>query len=284
MKSGKISAKKIRRGKTGQCLLLLSVVIFTICSIRLGAVCLKYRAAEHEYREIAAIAVPDDVPEIAPVAIPESGARIPEINGVLAPAIDFKKLSALNSDLVGWIEIPALEISYPVVQAHDNDTYLNQTFNGGDNSAGCIFMDFRNASELTDRNTILYGHNMKNGAMFGKLKNYREKETAEMGAVFFYSTPVTAFLCEVISCRTVSASDEEYPIQFNDNEEFMEYTEKIRRESLQTFETAVSEDDRLITLSTCCGKDAVRFVVQARVSAQNTSCQTTGVHQTAAPY
>ncbi len=63
----------------------------------------------------------------------------------------------------------------------------------------------------------------------------------------------------------------------------MEYTEKIRRESLQTFETAVSGADRLITLSTCCGNDAVRFVVQARVSAKNPACRTARGHQAAAP-
>ena len=261
-------------------LFFLAIGMFTICGVRLGAVCSSYRAAEKEYRDAMAAAAPGKVPEPVTENIPEvtpateSGAGKPD--GEFISSIDFRKLSGINPDIVGWLEIPALEISYPVVQAGDNSTYLKRTFYGNKNDAGCIFMDFRNDPGVTDRNTILYGHNMKNGTMFGKLKKYRDEETAKNGRVFFYSTPESVFQCEILSCRTVSASTEEYPVEFRDSLEFMEYTGRARQESGCSFETAISEKDRLITLSTCSGEDAKRFVVQARIAPERTAMKSFG--------
>lgn len=261
-------------------LLFLAIGVFTICGAHLAAVCLSYRAAEKEYREAMAAAAPGKVPEPVTEKIPEvtpaagSGAEKPD--GEFISSIDFGKLSEINPDIVGWLEIPALEISYPVVQAGDNSTYLKRTFYGNKNDAGCIFMDFRNDPGLTDRNTILYGHNMKNGTMFGRLKKYQDEETAKNGRVFFYSTPESVFQCEILSCRTVSASEEEYPVEFRDSLEFMEYIGRARQESGCLFETAISEKDRLITLSTCSGEDAERFVVQARIAPARTAMKSFG--------
>ena len=78
--------------------------------------------------------------------------------------IDFESLDAVNSDIIGWIRIGALDISYPVAQSEDNDYYLHRTFEKKDNFAGCIFVDFHNSSQFTDPNTIVYGHNMKDGS------------------------------------------------------------------------------------------------------------------------
>ncbi|MFR3321064.1 MAG: sortase domain-bontaining protein [Lachnospiraceae bacterium] len=75
----------------------------------------------------------------------------------------------MNSDIVGWLRIRALDISYPVVQGKDNDYYLHRTFEKTDNFAGCLFVNSYNMGDFTDQNTIIYGHNMKNGSMFGKL-------------------------------------------------------------------------------------------------------------------
>ncbi|MCI7796014.1 MAG: class B sortase [Lachnospiraceae bacterium] len=261
-------------------LLSLAIGVFTICGVRLGAVCLSYRAAEKEYREVMAAAAPWKAPETAEEdgseVLSETAGRTGKPDGEFISSVDFRKLSGINPDIVGWLEIPALEISYPVVQAGDNSMYLKKTFYGNKNDAGCIFMDFRNDPGVTDRNTILYGHNMKNGTMFGKLKKYRDEETAKNGRVFFYSTPESVFQCEILSCRTVSASEEEYPVEFRDSLEFMEYTGRARQESGCSFETAISEKDRLITLSTCSGEDAERFVVQARIAPAHTAMKSFG--------
>ena len=92
------------------------------------------------------------------------------------PEVDFEELQKMNSDVIGWIEVEAIpEISYPIVRGEDNDYYLHRTFKKANNSAGSIFVDYRNGQYFGDCNTIVYGHNMKNGSMFGKLKWLTEK-------------------------------------------------------------------------------------------------------------
>ena len=83
------------------------------------------------------------------------------------PEIDFEALKDKNQDFRYWLYIPALELNYPVAQGADNEAYLYKTFEGEKNSAGCIFMDAGNSPDLSDRNTVIYGHNMKNRTMFG---------------------------------------------------------------------------------------------------------------------
>ncbi|MBR1524335.1 MAG: class B sortase [Lachnospiraceae bacterium] len=83
---------------------------------------------------------------------------------------DFEKLYEINQDLVCILSIPSLDLMYPVVQSTDNVKYLNTTFEGNRNPAGCLFIDYENSRDMTDANTYIYGHNMKNGSMFGSLK------------------------------------------------------------------------------------------------------------------
>ena len=81
----------------------------------------------------------------------------------------------MNPNVIGWIEIPGLSISYPVVQGTDNAYYLHHLFTGEYNSSGSIFADWHNQPDFADPNTIVYGHNMKNGSMFGTLSHYQDQ-------------------------------------------------------------------------------------------------------------
>lgn len=89
----------------------------------------------------------------------------------------------------GWLYIEALDISYPVVQGPDNDTYLHTTYEGTSNFAGSIFLDYQNQDDFSDGNTIVYGHNMKNLSMFGKLKQMKEQEKYRDSVYFWMLTP-----------------------------------------------------------------------------------------------
>ncbi|MCC8102296.1 MAG: class B sortase [Clostridiales bacterium] len=91
-------------------------------------------------------------------------------------SIYWDALSASYDDCVAWIQIPAVEISYPVMQAEDNDYYLHRSPDGNYIYAGSIFMDYQNDSYLEDYNTVIYGHNMRDGSMFAKLKQFRDSE------------------------------------------------------------------------------------------------------------
>lgn len=101
-------------------------------------------------------------------------------------SINFSALVTTNPDTIGWIYIPTLDLSYPIVQSHDNDDYVHASFNGTESKAGCIFNDCRVVVPFSQK-TILYGHNMKNGTMFHGLFEI-EKDPSKHPDVWIYQT------------------------------------------------------------------------------------------------
>ena len=118
-------------------------------------------------------AVPKEDREI-PVAMEPQGNAVPE-----RMKVDWDGLRAANPDVVAWLYVPMTGISYPVVQGGTNDEYLHKSFTGEYRYAGAIFLDSENAKSFTDRNTILYGHNMRDGSMFASLNSLSEEAFAK---------------------------------------------------------------------------------------------------------
>ncbi len=178
--------------------------------------------------------------------------------------IDFDSLLAINTDVVGWLEMEAIDISYPIAQGGDNNYYLHHTIQKTDNFAGSIFLDFENHSNFGDRNSIVYGHNMKNGSMFGILRKYREQETWDTSKYFWIYTPNYIYKYEIFSCAEVDKLSDDYRITFTDREDFEAYLERVKGQSLIANDTEVEYGDTIVTLSTCTGNDATRFIVQGK--------------------
>lgn len=178
--------------------------------------------------------------------------------------IDFASLEAINSDVIGWIEMEAIDISYPVVQGTDNNYYLHRTIQKTDNFAGTIFMDFQNHKNFGDRNSILYGHNMKNGSMFGMLKKYREQETYDKSPYFWIYTKDFIYKYEIYSCAEVDQYSQDYQITFQDRASFEEFLNRTKNQSAIETGVDVEYGDTVITLSTCTGNDTTRFIVQGK--------------------
>ena len=178
--------------------------------------------------------------------------------------IDFARLEAINSDVIGWIEMEAIGISYPVVQGTDNNYYLHRTIQKTDNFAGTIFMDFQNHKNFGDRNSILYGHNMKNGSMFGLLKKYREQETYDKSPYFWIYTEDFIYKYEIYSCAEVDQYSKDYQITFRTRESFEDFLTRTKNQSAIDTGVDVKYGDTVITLSTCTGNDATRFIVQGK--------------------
>ena len=149
-----------------------------------------YKAASDEYdslrqyasEEVNATETAEKVSDIKPIELEEAEERkelksnenredFPEME------VDFKALREKNPDTVGWLYVGSCGISYPILQGEDNDYYMNHTFEGTVNSSGAIIMDYRDDKYLKDWNTFIYGHNMKNGSMFGSLKKLLKDET-----------------------------------------------------------------------------------------------------------
>ena len=185
---------------------------------------------------------------------------------VVSNPIDFEELEAVNEDIVGWLRISALDISYPVVQGTDNDFYLHRTFEKEDNFAGCIFLNADNKSDFTDQNTIVYGHNMKNGSLFGKLKDFREEEDFNKSKYFWMFTDDLIYQYRIFSACVVNKTGLTYQTFFVNNE-FDEFVNAAYESSeVDTSGVEVTRDDRVMTLSTCTGDDATRFVVIGKLA------------------
>ena len=185
---------------------------------------------------------------------------------VLKNPIDFTQLLSVNSDIVGWLRIRALDISYPVVQGKDNDYYLHRTFEKTDNFAGCLFVNSYNMGDFTDQNTIIYGHNMKNGSMFGKLKNFNDPEVFKKSRYFWIFTPDFIYQYRIFSASVVDKTGLTYQISFTDDE-FDQFISRAYSNSVvDNQDVTVTKEDRIVTLSTCTGDDSTRFVVMGKLS------------------
>lgn len=185
---------------------------------------------------------------------------------VMKNPIDFEQLQKVNEDIVGWLRIRGLGISYPVVQGEDNDYYLHRTFEGTDNFAGCIFMNCDNDSDLSDQNTILYGHNMKDGSMFGKLKNYNEEDVYKKSKYFWIYTPDLIYQYRIFSASVVNKTGLTYQIMFTEDEFDQFVNQAFSSSVVDNSGLSVTKEDRVVTLSTCTGDDSTRFVVVGKLA------------------
>ena len=176
--------------------------------------------------------------------------------------VDFAELQSINPDVIGWIRVGAVNISYPVTQAKDNEYYLHRTFKKVDNFAGCIFENCTNSPFFTDQNTILYGHNMKNGSMFGQLKKFSEQATFDKNPYFWIFTKDFIFQYRIFSSSVVNKIGDPYITRFS-KDDFKKYIEKsIASSEIKCGDVQVTTDDRIVTLSTCTGNDATRRILQ----------------------
>ena len=179
--------------------------------------------------------------------------------------IDFIGLKEINAETKAWIKINNMRIEYPVVQAKDNDYYLTRSFDKSYNSAGWIFMDYRNKADGSDRNIVIYGHNRKDGSMFGDLKDIFTEEWYENEDNMYitYITENEYCTYEIFSAYRIEAEDYYITTGFKSDEEFDTFVKKMKARSFRNFGVEVSKKDKIITLSTCSNAD-YRVVVHAK--------------------
>ena len=246
--------------------LIAAIVVFCYAAFNLYHIYTEYKKGTDEYNQIEEMAVTERDADSAEVAGP---------NAQLKPPIevDFDKLKSVNEDVVGWIYVDALpDISYPIVKGKDNQTYLHQTYEKNYNFAGTIFVDYENSGDFSDCNTLVYGHNMKNGSMFGHLKKFREDDKLyQQDKYFWILTPERNYRYEIISAYTTGVNSDTYTLFKGPGEEFEKYLETIKGYSeIQTDDTDLTIKDKIVTLSTCTGNESTRFVVQGkRVDAED---------------
>lgn len=186
--------------------------------------------------------------------------------GKVKKRVDFEELKKINPEIIGWLYVEAIDtINYPLVQTEDNAYYLNHTFKKTDNIAGSIFLDCDTKPNFTETNSVIYGHNMKNGSMFGKLNQFYDEETYEKSKYFWIYTEDLYYKYEIFSCTEVGAISESYQKQFETKWDFEDYLKRMQENSIIKTNTELTSADKIVTLSTCTASSDVRFVVQGKL-------------------
>lgn len=176
--------------------------------------------------------------------------------------MDFEELSVTMPDICGWITVPGTDIDYPVVHGADNEFYLEHLPDGTPNSAGSIMLDAVNSPEWTDDVSILHGHHMRAGNMFGNLSAYADADFAREHSVIMLYTPAGDYEVQVVAACVVDSHEFEYITGFVSEEDFNSYIAYLTEASAYKTDVEITQDDRFILLSTCDYEfEDARFVV-----------------------
>ena len=164
---------------------------------------------------------------------------------------NFTALAEINPDVAGWLSLDGTVINYPVVQGTDNDYYLEHLFTRETNHTGCIFIDFRNQKDFSDRNTAMYAHHMRNGSMFAELEGYRQQDYYEAHKELILQTPDAVYLIQPFAGLLSDGYTEYVQFDFPTDESFMSYVNDLRSKSTFNSDVEVTAEDRIVTMSTC---------------------------------
>lgn len=176
----------------------------------------------------------------------------------------FQTLLEMNSDFVGWLDIENTRVSYPVVHGEDNDFYLTHNFDRVEDKVGAIFMDYRNEINSFAKNLIIYGHNMKDGSMFGTLKEYLDPTYFKEQNMITFEISDRTYIWEVFS--VYESSDLDWMVtSFGIEDDYQHFLDEIVDRSVINSEMMVSQEDHILTLATCTSSDEKRFVLHAKL-------------------
>lgn len=234
------------------CILFLGVAAFF--GIRMALQWQEYHAGEQTYQQLAQYVYTQppqpEIPEQTPQNL-SSSANTTAQDNTQWPVVDFEALQAAGKDVVAWIYIEGTTINYPVVQGSNNNYYLNRLADGTVNSAGSIFMDYRNNCDLTDRNTILYGHHMKNGTMFQPITRYKNQSFYEDHPVCLILTPQGNYRVEIFAGYVTNMNTQAWKLEFGSDLEYEAWLQEAVSQSLFHSPVVPTAQDRVVTFSTC---------------------------------
>lgn len=266
--------KERKKKKKGMLSTIFTVLVLSIC---VGGFCFSaytlygyyrtYKDGEKEYERLRTYI--DEESESADSSAngdSDSTKKKKKTEKFSAPKVDFDELEDINKDIIGWIKVQGTVINYPIVQGEDNTYYLKKTFEKKSNYSGAIFMDYLNASDFSSDNTILYGHNLKTGEMFGGLQKYKKKDYFKKHKYIWIVTPDSKKKYEIFASYVTDERSEVYTLEFNDFEEMDSYFRLAKENSYFSSDSILLQDDKILTLSTCVtDSDEERRVVQAKL-------------------
>ena len=180
--------------------------------------------------------------------------------------VDINKLKSENGDIVGWINVNNTNVNYPFVQTKDNEYYLNHSIDKSFNEAGWLFLDYRNSSDLNDRNNIIYAHSRLDKSMFGSLSKVLKSSWYDNkdNHIIRVSIESENTLWQIFSVYKIKTENYYITTYFDSDDEYLEFLNTISSRSLYDFNTKLNKDDKILTLSTCYS-DTERTVVHAKL-------------------
>jgi len=246
---------------------ILTITIVIVGSVYIYKVNNEYSKAENEYAELETVAnieYPDEI-ELLSEDLDEEKE---EVKPFFNLNIDFDALREVNPDVVGWIYIPILRLSYPVLYGQDNNYYLHHTVEDTPNFAGSIFIDSMCDPEIKGFNSFIYGHNMKNDSMFGSLSELKKHpEWIDGNPYIYYYTKDHAYRFRIFATYTTKVNSFVYLLSEN-RDQLSNYINKVQ--TVNQYENGkeidLSTTKKIITLSTCSGTNTGnRTIVQAGI-------------------
>ena len=256
-------------------LLTVAIIVAVISSLACLSMIHMNRMSANEYEEISADFTTDgdDAPVTGDGSADSTGDKaggtadaVTTVNSIpKAPSVDFEGLRAKGHDIVAWISIPYLDINYPIVHTDDNEDYLHRTAYGNRFYAGSIILEAINSPSFTDVNTILYGHNMSAGSMFGKLLSLHE-DTPKEPVYIWICTPTADYLYRVFSEYVTDMHSDAYRMfgTKDTSADAAKWISEISGKSKAPFKMPPTYIKRVLTLSTCTSaSDNTRRVVHA---------------------
>ncbi len=181
--------------------------------------------------------------------------------------VDFTALKEKNPDTVAFIHMQGNNINYPVVQTDNNDYYLKHAYDKSKNSAGWVFMDYRNNITTLSDNTVIYGHGRLDETVFGSLKNALTAnwQANKENYVIWLTTEKENLVFQIFSIYTIPSENYYIETDFSNSTEKEKWLNTMKERNTTSFDTSVNTNDKILTLSTCQNNNGGRIVVQAKL-------------------
>ena len=226
---------------------LLSIIIFSAYKI------IRWKAETDATNEMIIALQSSSLVETIKIEEVQEPKTEPEKNTLIKA--DLATLKNQNPDSVGWIYVPGTSIDYPFVQTNDNKFYLTHSFNKRWNTAGWVFLDYRNSNTLQDKNQIIYAHGRVDGSMFGTLVNVLKRDWQDIEDNHYIKTYTEnhSALWQVFSTYQIKETTDYIVTQFNNDTVFQKFIDMIVNRSNYNYNLVPTTSDRILTLSTCIG-------------------------------
>ena len=258
--------KKLKNNKQ-KVRITVSGVVIVISAIILANTILQYRQGEQIYAEVEETYIeetPEIITDVAENTETAEDVVIEGFNWWDCANVSLKELKEQYPDVVGWIYFENEDISYPVMYSGDNSKYLRTTYSGEQAKAGSIFIDGESTPDFTDPHSIIYGHNMRDLSMFGKLRYYKTNpDYYEDHQYFQIFTDDSVYRYQIFAYEEVADNDDVFWVYGKEPEGYFNMLKAVEKNSYYNTGITTNESDHVITLATCTSKDDQRLIVSA---------------------